>query len=182
MEEQHGWEDLANVIGRARDRAEDADDDPEGLDLMMAEGLGGLDPFAKVPIDQANNVVMLREAVAGVRDGSLSLEDYQEAVEEIARMARTGVQLFASEPLKQRVAELPEDQAALIWQTGEQIALLKEGTEKMLAYVETQSPGDLDEGWAITEKVMLDLDQLQDQAIIKARQFQAEHVEEDNPG
>ncbi len=174
MSEEISWD----TLGQAIEGAQDAEEDAPPFSLLSGTGLGGLlDADEKVPLERAAHLLLMREAAEQIRRDQIGPEEFLEKVLQVASVADNGIKLFSSEVMQKETSKLPEDQAELVMRFEEQLHKLKKGTDLMAAYVESNNIDDLDQGLALVEESMQNVDQIQDSAIEHAKVFRAAEAE-----
>lgn len=168
-EEAAPWDLLANALGTLSE----LEDDEAPLDVSESfdspEG-GAEDPFHKVPLEQASNLIRLRRAVAAVKSGQMTVDKFTATVKSFIQPLEDGIHLMQSAPVQKQIAELPEDQLPIFTHLSENLKQLLGGLKTLANYKQSEDPADLDNGMSIIEDAMVGLDQTQDQAIEKGRE------------
>ena len=105
-------------------------DDPS---LNVTDGSGshhvGLN---KVPMHEAKNLIRLRQALRGLSDGSLSVEDYASVVEDILTLVESALELYASTYMQHRVGNMEPEPAAVYEQLAAAATEMQAGLQGML--------------------------------------------------
>lgn len=169
QDEAEPWDLLSQALG-SLDGLE-ADEDL-ALDVTeRSEGSAGPERFSKVPLDQAANLIAVRQLAAGVKDGSLSIDVYRSRLKLMVRSLEEGLKVVKSETVTQHIDALPEDQKAFFVLTGKLVEALVRGGQQMLKYAETRQLGDVDEGLSVIEQAFVELDEMQTRAIDMGREM-----------
>lgn len=164
-----------DAVAQAFQDAEDNDEEDAPPFSIMSDGLlGGM--TEKIPLEEAANLLLARQAAALIRKDEISAEEYLEMIFEVAQVADNGIKLFSTEVVKKETEKLPEDQQELVRDFEEQVYVLKEGTDLMASYIETNNIDDLDRGLQLVEQSMLAVDQIQDRAL-ELREFERQQAE-----
>ena len=130
---------------------------------------------------KGKNLRALRQARAEILDGSISLEEYQERVEDILVAVSRAVDLLEMDSVKKTESTLPGDQAEVVAQTRDEMKKLEAGIDSMLSYAESQALGDLEEGMSAVEEAMLALTKIQDTADVLAQKEREARLAESQP-
>lgn len=159
------WDLLANALGNLDDLEEDEDLALDVSEQPSSAGGQGADSFSKVPLEQARNLIQIRQMAAGVRDGSVTIENYRSKLKLMVRGLEEGLKVVRSDAMVKKADALPADQKAVFQQTAKLVEALVEGGQRMLRYPETKNTADIDEGLAVIEGAFQDLDNVQNKAI-----------------
>ena len=138
------------------------DDAP--VSVLSLDGGRNIVRHVYVAFEDRGNVKKLILAVEGVRAGTLSHSEYKKLVSEVHHVAKIGVALAAAPVVKKRLAEQRDDVQDVGIRIGEQFAGMLRGTTRMLEYLDTLEVQDAEEGWAIAQKAMRELEDLQNEA------------------
>ncbi len=180
-EEAAPWDLLSNALG-SLDEIEESD---ESLALDVREqseggGEGQADPYRKVPLEHAANLIKLQNAAAGVLSGSLTTEEYMDILRPMQKALESGIKLIESEAVASQIAALPEEQRTLFLETQSLVGVLLDGVRHMSRYKESANPDDVRDGLASIEAAFQELDEVQDEAIDLGRELDAEEPPEDD--
>lgn len=157
------WDLLANALGNLDDLEEDED---LALDVSEQGSSGpSLDSFSKVPLEQARNLIQIRQLASGVKDGSVSIENYRSKLKLMVRGLEEGLKVVRSDAIVKKAEALPADQKAVFQQTARLVEALVQGGQRMLRFPETRDTADVDQGLAVIEQAFADLDSVQTTAI-----------------
>lgn len=146
-----------------------------------AEEVEGVEKVEKVPLEQSANLVMLRETVQGVEEGTITVEQYVENVTKVKNLAETTLTLSNTDIVQNKIAELPPEQKTVAEKTIEYTRNLYQGAQKMLEFDGSDLHPAVD-GLAIIERAMYDLDHVQDKAIEMAYQEDLKKKEDKQGG
>ncbi|MCA9778634.1 MAG: hypothetical protein KC800_18025 [Candidatus Eremiobacteraeota bacterium] len=167
--------DLGAAIQSAR--ANQEDDEPK-VDVVHR---GGLEAKA-VEYGEANDlpyVKLLKAAVALVKTGELSMEEYVEGVGKLDAIADNALKLYAIPAVKKDLpGKLTEHQNAIVGGLEAQIHKMKEGLGILLSYPETEAVGDLEVGLQMAVSAMNEIDRIQSAADAERDRIQDEEQEE----
>lgn len=178
-DEAEPWDLLSQALG-SLDGLE-ADEDL-ALDVTeRAQGGEQQERFSKVPLDQAANLIAVRQLAAGVKDGSVSVEVFRSRLKLMVRSLEEGLKVVRSDTVTQHVEALPEEQKAFFVLTSKLVEALVQGGHQMLRYPETRSLEDLDSGLRTIEQAFLDLDEMQTRAIDMGREMVLREEAMDDP-
>lgn len=166
--EAEPWDLLANALGTLSE----IEDEPEGLDVV--EGADATadpdDPFYKVPLEKAGNLLKLRRVAAGVCDGTVTREKFLAVVRKFMKPLDDGLKLLESETVTKQIKGMPEEQIVVFHHLQDQLDVLLEGLEIMFDYKDTGDLADVEKGMALVEQAMIALDNVQDRAIELGRE------------
>jgi hypothetical protein len=168
-EEEEPWELLSQALGSLDELGSDED-----LALDVSERLEAPNQperFAKVPLDQAQNLIEVRNLARGVKDGSITMDVYRSRLKLMVRSLEEGLKVVKSEAVVARIEELPEEQKVFFVQTQHLVEALVRGGQHMLKYAESKQISDLEEGHAIIEQAFQELDDMQTRAIEAGREI-----------
>lgn len=163
------WDLLAGALGSLHE-IDEPDEDPV---LNVVEGEFGAeepDPFSKVPLEKASNLLKLRRLVQELQSGAVSKEDFLNGIRPMYRSLDNGLQLVTSEPVQKQLLELDEDERAVFDSTHQTIRFMCDGLASMLGYKESNNLDDVRQGMQMIEDGFEELDQIQDQAIELAQE------------
>ncbi len=136
------------------------DDDEQPFEFLADEpGKEGKSPYGK-----GKNLVALRRARAEVLDGTLELEEFREAVDDVLVNISRAVDLLEMASVKKKEATLPPNQAEVVAATRQEMIKLEAGVGSMLEYADGRDLGALEDGMAAVEEAMQALAQLQNTA------------------
>lgn len=167
--------DLGAAIQSARANQED---DEQKVDVVQR---GGLDERAVEygNPDDLPYVKLLKAAVALVKTGELSMEEYVEGVGKLDAIADNALKLYAIPAVKKDLpGKLTEHQNSLVGGLEAQIHKMKEGLGILLSYPETQAVGDLEVGLQTAVSAMNEIDRIQGAADAERERIQEEEREE----
>ena len=167
--------DLGAAIQSAR---ANQDEDEQKVGVVQR---GGLDERAVEygNPDDLPYVKLLKAAVALVKTGELSMEEYVEGVGKLDAIADNALKLYAIPAVKKDLpGKLTEHQNSLVGGLEAQIYKMKEGLEILLSYPETQAVGDLEVGLQTAVSAMNEIDRIQGAADAERDRIQEEEREE----
>ncbi|HIB68572.1 MAG TPA: hypothetical protein EYO33_26660 [Phycisphaerales bacterium] len=166
--EAEPWDLLANALGTLSE----IEDEPEGLDVV--EGSDATadpnDPFYKVPLEKAGNLLKLRRVTAGLSEGTVTREKFLAVVRKFMKPLDDGLKLLESEAVTKQIEGMPDEQLLVFHHLQDQLDVLLEGLEIMFEYRESGDMADVERGMALVEKAMVALDTVQDRAIELGRE------------
>jgi hypothetical protein len=140
----------------------------EEVPLSLLEGGERRPVKGKVPLEQAKNLLKLQAAREGALGGHMSPEEYGRLVDEVLQIVQVGVELFKSQPVRSKVAQLPPDQAELVRRTQAETEAYLAGVQRMKAWLASRDPADAEQGYRQAEAALVAMDKIQDQALEKA--------------
>ncbi|MBI3924769.1 MAG: hypothetical protein HY319_04450 [Armatimonadetes bacterium] len=134
--------------------------EPPPLSFLHQEGL---DRKLKIPLENATNLRMLREAVGGVREGHLALEEYRERVARVLDAARNSLDLLQSDAVQQHLSQIPARTLTLLNQSILALAEYEHGCLRMLEYDGSRlEPAE--EGFQLAASALQTIDSAEDVA------------------
>jgi hypothetical protein len=146
------------------------EEDPPPFDLLSGSGLGK-QARDKIPLEEAENLLLLRAAAADARLDRIGRAEFLVRVQQVARVAVNGIKLFNNPGFRAFYDDLPPEQIAVFEVFEDQVYSLKEATDLMARYADSGAIEDLDEGLAMAERCMAAVDKAQD----RAGEFAAEY-------
>jgi hypothetical protein len=167
VREDISWCDITAALQEAT-RLGGRDEDPPPLNLLSGSGLSHSVPSGvggRIPVEQSLHLRLLREAAAGIRHGEIDGEEFLAKVQYVGMVAHEGLKLLATPWMAKQFGQLPPAELALVEAFEEQALALVEATELMAAYLDSGNVDDLDRGLAMAEQCMLQVDQVQDEAV-----------------
>lgn len=169
-QEAEPWDLLSQALGSLDELESDED---LALDVSeRGESTGGAERFAKVPLDQAANLIAVRQLAAGLQNGSLSVDAYRQRLRQMVRALEEGLKVVRSETVVTHIASLPEDQKVFFQQTEHLVDALVQGGHQMLGYCESKQWSDVEQGLQRIEQAFVDLDEMQSRAIELGREIE----------
>lgn len=162
-EELEPWDLLADALGSLNE----LEDDEEQLDVHESfdSNVDPDDPYFKVPLEQASNLIQIRQAVSDLKSGEITRERYVAIIRPFLQPLKNGLQLMDSDTVKVKIEEIPEEQRAIFDLMHNQLTQLNEGMSLLFQYRDTGDMNDVDKGLQTVESAMKMLDLVQDQAI-----------------
>lgn len=163
-EEIAPWDLLADALGSLQDIEEPEED----LTIDVLEGQVATsedDPYHKVPLEKAKNLLKLRRCVDAVVEGRMSKQDFLNSIRPMARSLENGLKLAESPAVRRQLDELSDEEYNVFLQAQDSIELMHSGMKRMLRYKETDDLQDVEEGMNIVENCFEELDEVQDEAI-----------------
>lgn len=162
-EEAEPWDLLANALGTLSE----IDDDDEGIDLQegVEHGNDPDDPFYKIPLEKAGNLIKLRMVSAGIADGTVARDKFLAVVRNFMKPLGDGLKLLESDAVAKQIEDMPEEQINVFYHLQEQLDVLLEGLEIMWKYKQSSDLEDVEKGMELVEQAMVSLDDIQDHAI-----------------
>ena len=168
------------------------EEDEKGINVVSGAGLSadGQDPAADLPY-----VILLRQAVAAIKAGHISDEEFVEGVSKLDVICDNALKVYAIPTVKKDLpGKLTEHQNEIVNSLEAELHRLKEGLGLLLGYPESKSESDLDEGLqmavdamhasaaiqkaADTEKAAIDARKKEEKAR-RAQAAEAEDADED---
>lgn len=139
----------------------EADDEPS---FSMVESPGGATGNVRVPFEERKNVVKLRHALEGIRDGSMAIPEYKKLVEEVHYVSSGALAVFETAAAKKRIESLSDELHEIFMDIVDAYEDMNDGTQRMLQYLKSMDTTDVEEGWQVAHEAMRDLDRLQYEA------------------
>ena len=139
-EEVPAW---GGAIQSAISQAGDAEDE-EGVNVVSGGGLAadGVDASGELPY-----VILLKQAVAGLKAGVLSEEQFVEGVSKLDVITDNALRVYAIPTVKKDLpGKLTEHQNEIVNALEAELHRLKEGLTLLLNYPEAKNKADLDAG------------------------------------
>ncbi|MFN8607676.1 MAG: hypothetical protein U0931_09100 [Vulcanimicrobiota bacterium] len=168
------------------------EEDEKGINVVSGAGLSadGQDPAVDLPY-----VILLRQAVAAIKAGHISDEEFVEGVSKLDVICDNALKVYAIPTVKKDLpGKLTEHQNEIVNSLEAELHRLKEGLGLLLGYPESKSESDLDEGLqmavdamhasaaiqkaADTEKAAIDARKKEEKAR-RAQAAEAEDADED---
>lgn len=169
--------DLGGALSQAF--AVPVEDDSAPVDVL-AGALGARPPGSgKSPLESAPNLLAVREAVAGLRAGSLDDEGYYKAISLVHQQITELLGLFELPQVQQELATRPEEARILAETTRTNLEQIEDGLGQLVNYLDTRESEDLEEGLREVEEGYRALDQTQDRALEMMGEPEEDDDEED---
>lgn len=119
----------------------------------------------KGALEESPHLLAVREAVSGLRAGTLPPDDYYLAVSKVHQKICELLGLFEMAQVQRELEKASEAEQNLADQTEEDLAQIEEGLARLVNYLDTGELVDLEEGLAQVEAGYLALDKTHDLAI-----------------
>ncbi len=167
--EEAPWDLLASALGSLDQVPEDEEplDYRETFESQVDES----DPFLKVSLDQAQNLIAIQTAAEELQSGGLAKEQFLARLKPYMQPLMDGLELVKSEAVQAQLDELPEDQRALFDLTQKHLGVLLGGLQQMANYKQSESMEDVEAGLQTVERAFQLLDEVQDHAIDAGREY-----------
>lgn len=130
---------IQSAISQAGD-----EEDEEGVNVVSGSGLAadGADESGELPY-----VILLKQAVAGLKAGVLNEEQFVEGVSKLDVITDNALRVYAIPTVKKDLpGKLTDHQNEIVSALEAELHRLKEGLTILLNYPNTQNRGDLDSG------------------------------------
>ena len=151
-------------LGNAIANAKEEDDDGPGVNVVSNSGLSGNAGAAKAG-KELKYVTLLNAAVSMVKTGKLSMEEYAAGVKKLDVICDNALKVYDIPALKKELpGKLDEHQSAIFFGLEAETRKMKAGLTRMLAYPQTNSSDDLEEGHKQAVAAMWAIDTIQTQA------------------
>lgn len=140
-------------------RVKQNEDDPKALSILHKEGLEGLVQAAAT----SHKVRRLQLALEGIRDGSLSLVDYQEVVGQVLAETSAMREVINLQALRSLESKFPPEAVDVLREASDNIDAFYLACERMLRY----DGGEIsvaEEGYAMAEAALEDMKATQEEA------------------
>lgn len=167
---------LGNAIANAK---EEADDGP-GVNVVSNSGLSGSAAAASgKAARELRYVTLLNAAVSMVKTGKLSMEDYVAGVKKLDVICDNALKFYNIPAVKKDLpAKMDENQNAIVNGLEAETRNMKAGLTRLLAYPQTLSSDDLEEGHKQAVAAMWAIDAIQLQAEAEKARLDQKHKEE----
>lgn len=119
----------------------------------------------KSPLEESPHLLSVREAVAGLRSQTLAPEDFYVAISKVHQQISELLGLFEMPQVQRELERASENEQNLADQTEEDLGQIEEGLARLVSYLDSQDPSDLEEGLVQVEAGYKSLDKSHDQAI-----------------
>jgi hypothetical protein len=133
-------------------------DDPS---LNVRDGSRGQVGLDKTPVHESKNLKLLKQAVADLKKGG-STEDFVASVDEVLSLVNSGLELYTSPYMQDRIAKMEPGPAQIYQQMASTAKEMSSALQAMRTVKEAES------GLQRFEAALWKLDSIQDQAISKA--------------
>lgn len=154
-------------------------EEEESVSFVHRQGIPGSVGQKKVALEEAKYLILLRDTLERARNNEISLEEYQENVKTVHTVANVGMELFNTEVMRNKIAQLPEEQKELATKTGALFAEYFQGCSMMLQYEGSGNFSQAQKGFEIVERVLNEMDIIQDRALaIEASEKEQKWAEE----
>lgn len=167
------WGGLSNAIASAKEEADDA----PGVDVVSNSGVGAgaaANTSKELPYE-----TLLNAAVAMVKTGKLSMEEYTAGVKKLDVIVDKALKVYAIPAVKKDIpGKLDDHQAAILNGLEAETRNMKAGLTRMLAYPQTNSSDDLDGGHKQAVAAMHAIDAIQRKADSEKARLDKEFKEE----
>ncbi|MFN8607975.1 MAG: hypothetical protein U0931_10610 [Vulcanimicrobiota bacterium] len=131
-------------------------------------------------LDEAPNLLAVRAAVLGLRDGSITPEDYFESISAVHLQISELIGLFEMPQVQRELAKASQLDQDLAERTRQGLEVVEQGLVRLVNYLESQDGADLDEGLALVESGYLDLDRTQDDALLEIEEDEDDDEDEED--
>ena len=144
--------------------AGDIEDDSAPLDVMAGERRGQKGP-GKTPLEQASNLLKVREAAEGLRSGTLSPEDYLARLTAVHQAISNVLGIFEMPQVTGEMARMDEESLQLVEATRHSLEQIEEGLARMVNHLDDPEGEELEQGLAQVEAGYVALDQTHDECL-----------------
>ncbi len=166
---------LGSAISNAK---EEADDGP-GVNVVSNSGLSAGGAGAKAASGELRYVTLLNAAVEMVKTGKLSMEEYTAGVKKLDVICDNALKLYNIPALKKELpGKMDEHQTGILNGLERETRNMKAGLTRLLAYPETKSSADLEEGHKQAVDAMWAIDRIQKEADAEKARLDEKHKEE----
>ena len=141
----------------------EADDDPS-FSMVEAPSGGMVARNVRVPFEERKNVVKIKKALEGIREGTMSIPEYKKLVEEVHYVSSGALALFDTPAAIKKVEALSEELHEIFLDIQDRYEDLNTGVLRMLQYLKSMDPNDVEEGSTMAHEAMRELDKLQYEA------------------
>ena len=125
-------------------------------------------------------LLAVRQAVAGLRDGSLSGEDYYVEISKVHQQISALIGLFEMQQVQRELALADETQQDLAERTQLNLEQIEQALGRLVSYLDTQDMADLEEGLTQVEAGYLALDKTHDEALQMVEESDEDDSEEED--
>lgn len=158
--------DLGSALSNAFAMPVEEDSAPINM-LAGALGKPAGGPKKKGELEESPHLLAVRAAVAGLRDGSVTPDEYHESISTVQVQISELLGLFEMAQVKRELARASESDQQLAERTRQGLEVVEQGLDRLLGYLESEEMDDMDEGLALVESGYLDLDRTQDDALLE---------------
>ena len=149
----------------------------QDVSLNISDGSGSrLAGAHKVPMEEAKNLLKLKEAHQGLASGRLSAEEYSAVVEDVLSIVESALELYNSAYMKDQLSRMEPPAADIYKKMAAAAAEMEKGLARMLKYGESGSLADVEAGLAKVEEALWKVDAAQDVAVSRAEELETEGV------
>ncbi|MBT9581801.1 hypothetical protein IV102_00535 [bacterium] len=134
----------------------------------------------KGALEDSPYLLAVRQAVAGLRAGSLPVEDYYVEISKVHQQISALIGLFEMQQVQRELALAGEDHQVLAGRTQLHLEQIEQALGRLVHYLDTQDMADLDEGLAQVEAGYLALDKTQDEALQMVEESDEDDSEEED--
>jgi hypothetical protein len=145
---------------------------------VLAGALASHRAQGKGALEDSPHLLTVREAVAGLRSGTLTPEDYYLEISRVHRQISDLMGLFEMPQVQRELARADEPEQVLAEKTHEHLEDIEQALARLVNFLDSQEPADLAEGLAQLEAGYLALDQTQDEALQMAEDCDEDDFEE----
>jgi len=146
VEEDKDGPDWGGALQSAISEGGGEEDGPP-LNVVANAGLSGLGAPAAAEPGELQYVTLLKAAVAMVKTGEISVEQYVEGVEKLRVINENALKIYQIPAVKKELpSKLTEHQYKIVMDLEEELYKQKAGLEKLLGWQETQAIDDLETG------------------------------------
>lgn len=170
---------IAKVCEECQSPLEAPKDDEESLSYVHRQGIPGSLGQKKVALEEAKYLLLLKDTMKKITNREITLEEYQESVKTVQTVATVGMELFNTEVMRDKIAQLPEEQKNLAERTGALFRDYAQGCAMMVAYDGSGNFTQAQRGLDMVERALTEMDRIQDRALeIEAEEKEQKWAEE----
>lgn len=166
-------------LGSAISSAKTAADDGPGVNVVSNSGLSAGASAKKPAAGELRYVTLLNAAVDMVKTGKLSMEEYTAGVKKLDVICDNALKLYNIPALKKDIpSKMDENQLLILNGLEAETRNMKAGLTRLLAYPESRSSADLEEGHKQAVDAMWAIDRIQKKADAEKARLDQKHKEE----
>lgn len=170
------WDLLASALGSLAELEEDE----EQLDILQEDVGAGSDdpndPFQKIPLEKARNLLKVRKTAQDLKEGTITREKYLAILRPYVKPLEGQIDALDTEDMQTQIGELPEEQRPIFDMAYNILVDMLDGLQMMREYQTSGDMKDVDEGLAMVEKAFGQLDRIQDETIELGREMMEEEL------
>lgn len=146
VDEEKDGPDWGGALQSAISEGGDEEDGPP-LNVVANAGLSGVAAGAAGEPGELHYVTLLKAAVAMVKTGEITVDEYVEGVNKLVAINENALKIYQIPAVKKELpSKLTEHQYKIVLALEEELYKQKDGLMKLLAWPESQAIDDLDTG------------------------------------